>query len=275
MVTRALVLGGGGVTGVAWEIGMLLGLEEAGIPLRDADRLVGTSAGSIVAANIAGPTALADLYRAQVEGFAGATSARLRPVDIVRLLTAVRFARNEQQGLRKLGALAAAAKTEPAAARRTVIEQRLPSHEWPDRDLRIPAVDIDSGELRVFERDSGVELVDAVGASCAVPMVWPVVPIDGHRYMDGGVRSVANADLAAGLDRVIVIAPQTRGMRTGTSVAEQVAALGVPSVVVSPDDDARKALGRNALDPAARRPSAEAGRAQAARVADDVRKAWG
>jgi NTE family protein len=275
MVTRALVLGGGGVTGVAWEIGMLLGLEEAGIPLRDADRLVGTSAGSIVAANVAGPTALADLYRAQVEGFPGATSARLRPVDIVRLLTAARFARNEQQGLRKLGALAAAAKTEPAAARRTVIEQRLPSHAWPDRDLRIPAVDVDSGELRVFDRDSGVELVDAVGASCAVPMVWPVVPIDGHRYMDGGVRSVANVDLAAGLDRVIVIAPQTRGMRAGTSVAEQVAALGVPSVIVSPDDDARKALGRNTLDPAARRPSAEAGRAQAARVADEVRKAWG
>lgn len=254
---------------------MLFGLEELGIPLRDADRFVGTSAGSVVAANIAGPTALADLYRAQVEGFAGEIPARLGLLDIVRMVVTVRFARDQQQGLRKLGARAAAAKTESAAARRTVIEQRLPSHEWPDKDLRIPAVDVDSGELRVFDRASGVELVDAVGASCAVPMVWPVVPIDDHRYMDGGVRSVANVDLAAGLDRLVVIAPQIAGMRAGTSVADQVAALGVPSVVVSPDTEARKALGRNALDPAARRPSAEAGRAQAARVADEVREAWG
>lgn len=274
--SRALVLGGGGVTGVAWETGLLLGLERAGIRLREADLIVGTSAGSVVAAQVGGPTALDELYAAQVDGWGGELASRLRIGGILRLVVAMRFTRDERAALAKVGRGALRATTPAEATRREVIEARLPVHEWPERALKIPAIDAATGELRVFDRTSGVSLVDAVGASCAVPMVWPPVTIGSARYFDGGIRSAANVDLAAGCDRVVVIAPQTQALRAGSSPQEQLDALAPrASALVSPDAEARALLGRNSLDPAFRAASARAGLAQAERVAEVVRAAWG
>lgn len=125
-------------------------------------------------------------------------------------------------------------------------------------------------------RRSGVPLVDAVRASCAVPLVWPPVEIEGHRYMDGGMRSITNADLAAGCDRVVVIAPVTVAFRRTGGIARQLASLGpqVRSVVTSPDDGARAAIGRNVLSPVTRAASARAGRIQAAREAGRISGVW-
>ncbi len=128
----------------------------------------------------------------------------------------------------------------------------------------------------VFDRDSGVSLVDAVGASCAVPGVWPPVTINGRRYIDGGVRAPANVDLAAGYDRVVVLAPISVAFRRDARVAAQVAALpaGTHTVVIAPDPAAGRAIGRNVLDPARRASAARAGRAQAAHVLAAVREVW-
>jgi NTE family protein len=122
-----------------------------------------------------------------------------------------------------------------------------------------------------------VPLVEAVAASCAVPGVWPPVTTGGRRFIDGGVRSVANADLAAGCDRVVVLAPLVRGFGPLTGVAEQVAQLraaGAEVELVSPDAAALAAIGRNVLDPAHRPAAARAGRAQAAGVADAIGAVW-
>jgi NTE family protein len=170
--------------------------------------------------------------------------------------------------------MALAARTVPEAERRAVIEARLPGYEWPLRRLLITAVDAQSGEFVTFDRDSGVSLVDAVGASCAVPGVWPPVTIDGRRYIDGGVRSAANADLANSYDRVVVLAPTTAGMGPIPSVATQVAQLSASVAVVSPDKQAKQAIGRNMLDPARRAPAARAGREQATAVASAVADVW-
>ncbi|MGO7983349.1 patatin-like phospholipase family protein, partial [Rhizobium johnstonii] len=102
-MTTALVLGGGGVTGIAWETGLLHGLEEAGVQVRSADRLIGTSAGSTVAAQLASGVELAELYRAQVEGFVGERSAKLAVRDVVKLVTALAFTKDRAAGIRKLG----------------------------------------------------------------------------------------------------------------------------------------------------------------------------
>ena len=118
-----------------------------------------------------------------------------------------------------------------------------------------------AGEFRTFDRDSGVPLVQAVAASCAVPGVYPPVTIDGRRYVDGGMRSAANADLADGYERLVVLAPIARGVGPLASVDAQVSGMVARVAVVSPDEASRRAIGRNVLDPAARRPSAEAGRA--------------
>jgi NTE family protein len=102
------------------------------------------------------------------------------------------------------------------------------------------------------------------------------VTIDGHRYMDGGTRSIANADLAAGCERVVVLAPVTLAVRRTGRISVQLAGLGasVRSIVVSPDRAARMAIGRNVLDPAHRAAAARAGLDQAAAAAASIRSVW-
>jgi NTE family protein len=179
---------------------------------------------------------------------------------------------------RRVGALALAAEkaglTPTEQERIDVIGSRLVGAEWPARALVTTAVDAETGEFRTFDRDSGVPLVQAVAASCAVPGVYPPVTIEGRRYVDGGMRSAANADLASGYDRLVVLAPIVRGIGPMASVDAQVTALVSRVAVVSPDRDSRTAIGRNVLDPAARAPSARAGRAQAASVVERVAEAW-
>jgi len=274
---RALVLGGGGVTGVAWELGLITGLAERGVRLAEADVVVGTSAGSSVGAQVLSGVPLERLYGAQQAGPGAELSARMSAGLLARYAWVVLTTRDVRTVGTRLGRLALRARTLPEADRRAAIAARLPVHDWPERArLLIPAVDAVTGELRVFDRDSGVPLVDAVAASCAVPGVWPPVTIGDRRYIDGGVRSPANADLAAGCDRIVVLAPAASGGGPVASVAAQVAALRAHAsvVVVTRDAASRRAAGRNMLDPARRGPAARAGYAQAAAVAEPVAAVW-
>jgi NTE family protein len=209
---KALVLGGGGITGIGWELGVIAGLAEAGVRLQDADLVVGTSAGSVVGAQLLSGTSVEDLYAGQLRPATGEIAASLGVGGLVRWILASLSSRNETKVRARIGRMALHAKTAATAEeRRAVIASRLPSHDWPARArLLVTAVEASTGAFRVFDRDSGVDLVDAVAASCAVPMVWPPMPIAGHAYVDGGVCSSANADLAASADRVVVIAPIAR-----------------------------------------------------------------
>lgn len=276
MPERALVLGGGGVTGVAWELGLLAGLAELGVDLTDADLVVGTSAGSVVGADLASGVSLAELYEAQLAPSTGEIAAQLGLKFIAKLSWAMFRSRDPVKARVRIGKMALASRTVSEADRRKVIAARLPAHDWPACRLLVTAVDAESGEFTTFDAASGVGLVDAVGASCAVPGIWPPVTIGGRRYVDGGMRSPANVDLAAGYQRVVVVAPLTRGFGHMQSVARQVAGLGqdVQTVVVEPDEAARNAIGRNVLDPARRVPAARAGHAQAAREAERVTAVW-
>ncbi|UWP86218.1 patatin-like phospholipase family protein [Dactylosporangium fulvum] len=275
-MTTALVLGGGGVVGVAWETGVIAGLAAAGLDLRVADLVVGTSAGSVVAAQITSGASVPELYDRQLAPPTGEIAARLGGAVLLRYLAAT-TRRTDRAALAHLGRSARRARTVPEAERRAVIAGRLPRHEWPTSPrLLITAVDATTGEEVVFDRDSGVDLVSAVAASCAVPVVWPTVTIGGRQYMDGGVRSAAHVDLATGHDRVVVLAPTTVSLRRSGRVATEIAALGpsVRSVLISPSPAARQAMGRNALDPARRAASAEAGLRQAAEAVDAIRAVW-
>lgn len=275
---KALVLGGGGVTGVAWETGLLFGLAEMGVALTDASLFVGTSAGSVVAAQVTSGTPLSDLYAAQVSESSGEIAARMSTAAIFQFLLAAALPGDRTRARARLGRAALRAKTVPAAERLAVIADRLPSHEWPQAlSLLIPSVEAETGEAIIFTKESGVSLVEAVAASCAVPLVWPPISLNGHHYIDGGVRSTANVDLATGCDRIVVIAPIAGALRRADSPAGQIAAMhtGVQSIIISPNAAARTAIGNNVLDPARRGASAQAGRAQAATVAEQVRAVWG
>lgn len=274
---RALVLGGGGVTGIAWELGILAGLAERGADLTDADLVLGTSAGSVVGVDVRSGAGLTELYQRQLAPPDGEISASMSLRLMLRYGRVMAFSLDPMRARRRVGTLALRAQTESETARRRVIESRLPVTQWPAGLLRITAVDAATGEFRVFDATSGVGLVDAVGASCAVPGIWPPVSIAGRRYVDGGVRSPVNADLARGYQRIVVIAPLGQGFGTVPSLARQVRRLteeGSTVAVIQPGKAALKAIGRNVLDPARRAPAARAGHEQASEVEPEIRSVW-
>jgi NTE family protein len=275
----ALVLGGGGITGIAWEVGVLAGLADAGVDLTSADLVVGTSAGSVVGTQLTCGADLAAMYERQLEPPEAGRPARMTRAGLARYGWALLRSRGrDAEFRRRIGALALAAEraglTPGEQERLEVIGARLVSTEWPERPLVVTAVEASTGEFTPFDRDSGVPLLQAVAASCAVPGVYPPVTIGGRRYVDGGMRSATNADLAAEHERVVVLAPIPRGLGPMTSVAGHLRDLTARTAVVAPDAASRAAIGRNVLDPAARAPSARAGRAQAAAVVEQVAAAW-
>jgi NTE family protein len=275
MTRRALVLGGGGVTGIAWELGVLHGLEEGGVDLTTADLVVGTSAGSVVGAQVRSGAKLAELYEAQLAPATREPSARISTWTIARVLPSLLLPGSSESKRARIGRKAMKVHPDGGAGRVEVIRSRVPWEEWPQRDLRITAVEAESGAFTVFDRYCGVDLVHAVASSCAVPMVWPPVAVDGHHYIDGGVRSTANVDVAKGYDSVVVLAPLPRSLSKGASVEAQLARTGAErSTVVVPDARARADIGKNVLDPAKRADAARTGRRQALDVLAGVRATW-
>ena len=266
----ALVLGGGGVAGVAWMTGLLAGLADAGQDVTGVDLVIGTSAGATVAAQLGSGVGLDELFARQVDPALQARELMVQ-LDMAKFAAGLQpyvgGATSPGDMMRRFGQFALDAKTVPEAERRAVVEGRLPSADWPATPTKLIAVDCGSGEMAAFDADSGVSLVDAVAASCAVPGIWPPVTIAGRRYMDGGVRSADNADLAAGAERIVVISPLGMNSELPTwlplrDVVAGLAADGTSVTVVSPDAASAAAIGTNPLDPETRVPAATAGRAQ-------------
>jgi NTE family protein len=278
---RALVLAGGGVAGIAWELGVLRGIQDADPELESslaaADVIVGTSAGSAVAGQITSGTPLEDLYAAQLAPGSSEIEVAFDMDDLIARFAAVAGgATTAEEMRRRIGALALATPTVDESARRVAIAARLPVHAWPDRVVLLTAIEAETGELTVFTRESGVSLVDAVAASCAVPGVWPPVTIDGHRYVDGGVRSGTNADLAAGCDRVLIITPTPADAPSpwGDLAGEIEGLLPADVRVVHADEASLAAFGTNPLSPATREPSARAGRELGRGQAAELARFW-
>jgi NTE family protein len=283
---RALVLAGGGIAGIAWETGVLRGIADewptAARLLLDSDVLVGTSAGSTVAAQIGGST-LEAMFDRQVAQTSAEIDSGVDVNDIAGLFLAALAEPYDgsldklRQQMQRIGAVALATTTVPEPVRRQVIAQRLSSHDWPDRALRLTAIDTATGELVVFDRESGVELVDAVAASCAVPGAWPPVTIAGRRYMDGGIGSSVNLGVARDCDAAVVLVPSGPDAPSpfGDGPAAEIAAFAGATFAVFADDDSLEAFGSNVLDPRCRIGSAVAGRAQGRREARAVARFLG
>lgn len=278
MAGTALVLGGGGLTGIGWEIGMLAGLAEAGADLTGADVVIGTSAGSIVGAHLTSrQLSLEEMYERQLAVPEARSAARMGPAALARFAALALRSRDTVSFGVRMGKLALAARTVPEAEQGAVIARTLGMTDWPARRLVITAVEAATGERTAFDDTSGVRLLDAVGASCAVPGIYPPVTIGGTRWIGGGVHSTANADLAAGYGRVVVVAPMAA---SGGPIAgpraqgERLARGGARVCVITPDRVARSAFGRNVLDPAKRADAARAGRRQAAAHVAEIRRVW-
>lgn len=289
----ALVLGGGGAAGQAWQIGVIAGLAETGHDLTEAaDLVIGTSSGSTSAAWVRSGLPAAELLKLVLA--APARPAQKAPETspnplFDRLRTIGAAATSPADLHRAMGAFAlesdAAFKPGTAEQRRALVASRLPRTEWSQRPMIVVALDAHTGELAAFDRNSGVELVDAITASTALPGGTPTHGINGRHYINGGVRSSENADLASGYANIVMLSPfggwdqrtlppgQFEGVRRfpGTDPASQAEALrkqGSRVELITPDADSLDAMGINQMDPASRAPSARAGYAQGLREAD-------
>jgi NTE family protein len=284
---RALVLAGGGIAGIAWETGVLRGIADespaAARLLLDSDVLVGTSAGSAVAAQLSSGSPLEALFDRQVAESSAEIDSGVDVETITELFLAALAGPYEEsldktrQQMQRIGAVALSTKTVPEPVRRQVIAWRLPSHDWPDRVLRLTVIDIATGELVVFDRESNVDLLDAVTASCAVPGAWPPVTIAGRHYMDGGIGSSVNIGVADDCDMAVVLVPSAIDAPSpfGAGPAAEISAFAGPTLAIFADDNALAAFGPNALDPGCRIPSALAGRDQGRREAEAVARFLG
>lgn len=278
---RCLVLGCGGVTGLAWEIGILAGLARQNVDLGSADLFIGCSAGSVAGAQLALGVPPMQLLATQL---GGTGTEQYRPysqqaADEKNRELYGKVGADLQQARQRIGAYARRSATPTLAERRAIIAARLGASDWPSRPLLVVAVDTTTGEGRSFSAADQVDFVDAIAASCAVPGAWPAVPIGGATYMDGGIRSMTNADMAAGYQQVVVLAPL--GYREGNPVSghlrRELQALrdaGNEVHAVLPDATSEQAIGDNVLDPARRADAAEAGLRQASALAQTLRQAW-
>jgi NTE family protein len=289
---RALVLGGGGSTGNAWLIGIIAGLFDAGLDVTAADLIIGTSAGSTAAAQITGatpPELLAAVLAAAPQQRTGAVTpdggrVPMRPVTdhMERTSRIIAAAEDAADMRRRMGAAAldldAASDGSGHTRWRATVAARLPSQRWPEQAVLITAVDAHTGEPVAIDRHSGVDLVDAVAASTAG---GPAYGIGNRRYIDGGYRSVENADLAAGYGRVLVLSPlggKSRHPREwGTHLAAQVDELragGSRVETIFPDSDSEHMFGANAMDLSLRPPAARAGYDQGRALAEQLTEFW-
>ena len=277
MTTRALVLGGGGPVGIAWETGFIGGLASCGVLLSEAELIIGTSAGSMVGAQLAlgrSPESMLASQRALGEqtrkaasetGDAGPGSASMAELQpLFERMQKVMSGEGDAEALRReIGAFALAAKTMPE-------EQWLGTFgfllgaEWPEKRFVATAVDAEDGSFKMWDRDSGLELGRAVASSCTVPGIFPPVLINGRRYIDGGMRSATNADLAAGYGKVVVVAVTAGAnvperLRAGLDrELEKIRESGEAELIV-PGQPSVEAFGPNLMDGSRRSAAVEAG----------------
>ncbi|QDW63412.1 patatin-like phospholipase family protein [Oerskovia sp. KBS0722] len=288
---RAVVLGGGGSTGNAWLIGVVAGLFEVGVDVTTPDLTVGTSAGSTAAAQLSG-AAPADLLatslaappkrRAPVTADRGSASTGPVVDHLERMRTLIASAHDPADLRRRVGAAAlereAVSDGSWQERWRTTVASRLPDEQWPLRRVLLTAVDAETGEPMVFDRDSGVDLVDAVAASCSSGLPYA---IDGRRYIDGGYRRNENADLAAGYGRVLVLSPfggrsltpPSWGLQLATQV-DELRARGSEVVTIVPEAGSEHLFGANAMDLSLRPLAARAGYEQGLAVAGRLTEFW-
>ncbi len=292
---RALVLGGGGPVGIAWEAGLAAGLKEGGVDVARADFILGTSAGSFVGAQLAGGRDPASLAQAQIEmGRAQAAAPKdpnaKRPpapdlTPLMKLMTeAPQDGPPPPEFLQRMGAFALEAKTIDEEAFLATFGSLGTggARAWPER-FACTAVDAQSGAFQVWTEKQNVPLAKGVASSCCVPGIYPPVAINDRRWIDGGMRSSTSADLAAGYKRVIVVAVTT-GNAQDARVAllhkrldgERAAihAAGGKSELITPDEGALAVFGVNLMNASKRAEITEAGIAQGRREAERLRAFW-
>jgi NTE family protein len=285
-----VVLGGGGVLGAAWMAGALPALQHhLPCPIGDVRLIVGTSAGSVLAAALRCGVSADDIVAHQ----RGSALVALPPIDsggplppLPRLRPgSPRLLVSTARAPHRVHPWVAASALIPTGRARhhsltnlvhALLGHRRQDGAWPHRETWIMAVDYENGRRVAFGRAGApaAPLPDAVVASCSIPGWYEPKSIDGRRYVDGGVRSSTSLDLLArlDLDEVYVLAPMAsyvtdrprhpygrveRAVRRVVTLGltrevRRVQATGATVTVLTPGPDDLRAIGVNLMDSARR-----------------------
>ncbi|UGT43084.1 patatin-like phospholipase family protein [Nocardia yamanashiensis] len=265
-IRHALVLGGGGAVGLSWMAGLVGALREAGIDLAAADRIVGTSAGSIIGAILADGGDIGRVLQPPSADSPKINFSMAAFSEVLGILMTPGIGASE--AWRRAGARAlemGLGDPEEHVARMAGL---IGTTEWPDKDLVVTVIDVTEGKFRAATKADGIPLERAIAASTCAPGVFPPIPIDGHHYMDGGLRSPVNADLAAGAEVIVIVEPLAHLFPRAPKDTE----LGSGTVFsIAPEADA---IGPNVFDPAQLLPAYEAGVRQGHELAPRLKDLW-
>lgn len=291
-MSRALVLGGGGPVGIAWECGLIAGLAKAGVDLGQSNHILGTSAGSFVGARLAmgaEAASLADPILAEADRVQSPAADTPRPPPdlsflMQKMTEAASSTRNPAEVRAEIGHWALAARTIDEAAFIASFGRGfagLADDDWPERSFACTAVDAETGQFQLWTKESGVGVTRAVASSCSVPGVYPPVTLKGRRYIDGGMRSATNADLATGYGIVVVVALRVGGGAAAGPLAarldEELSVLrdgGADVALITPNEASLEAFGQNLMDFRRRPDAVRAGLAQGEALATEVAERW-
>jgi NTE family protein len=263
-VKRALVLGGGGVIGVAWESGIAAGMADAGVDLREFDMFVGTSAGAIVGAQLAAGFLPHVPRPRSVPPPPPGPAVDRSSLDLTVLGGVFKLwgtmTHADAAIAKQIGQLTASLPREAQHGWADRIVYGMGLEGWPERPLFVSAVDTTTGERRVFDRSSGSDINAVVIASSAVPGMFPPIEIEGRLYMDGQVHSSTNADVLLPFkpEQVLIAMPTNRvtgsgiGPHAENMLERELAALRDAGCAISlrmPQPEDSEKLGTNLMDP--------------------------
>jgi NTE family protein len=245
---KALVLGGGGITGIAWESGVLAGLIDSGILVNHADKILGSSAGSYVGSILANGQNMKTYYEQLANNRDNADNAQLDPSLFELWREAFVQGKTDEQVIGKyLGDIInKSPSTVSFEERERSVRKRIGNVDWTPQ-LEITAINAKTGTLESFNETSDISLIEAVMASGAVPGIWPHVDMLGASWIDGGMISSTNARLMANYKDIIILAPLDQKQGLVPSVYEDVETLKTNSNVtlITPDQDSRNIIGTN------------------------------
>lgn len=286
-MSRALVLGGGGPVGIAWETGLIAGLAEGGVQVGHADWILGTSAGSVVGSQLAlgrSPASLLQSELAQAEAAKEAQAARSGPAPNLMPLMSIMARRTPGEPMstelmKELGVLALGAETVSEEVFLSGFGALNDEQPWPET-YACTTVDALTGEFLLWSKDTAAPLGRGVASSCSVPGIFPPITIDGRRYIDGGMRSGTNADMAKDHGKVLIIAVMPPAfaamMQPGIDrEMDVIHAHGGEVALIVPDAACGEAFGANLMDSSNREAIARAGFAQGQAEAARVGAFWG
>lgn len=286
---RALILGGGGVVGVGWHSGLIAGLNERGIDLGLADIIVGTSAGSYVGTKLAA----GHLFEPEFKPSPMAIEADRVLVEMDRNLDMASMVKVFQIWMRQesmsreclqtIGELAKAANTMDESLWITGSGTATEVEDWPELDLRITTVDVDSGELVIHTKKNS-SLHHAVAASCSIPGIFPPITIGDAQFMDGGLHSATNAHLVLEdrPDIAVIIAPICEQTAVFGALAErnlyqeieQLQSQEIKVVAITPNKTDIEAFGNNLMDVSRRDAARKAGYERGLELAENDAINW-